>query len=873
MFYYSNLYTKKSLFKQILFILHNYVLLRQIYKIFMKITFVILILSIISNGIFAQTKDYNYNTPYTHVSKLSLSDIDHIIVTPPSIELIEFEDKQSEKDGTMYKIGRLLPINYTTENSGTWLDLEDGTILWRLRLSSEGAKASAIHFDYFNLRPDSRLFIYDIDYKTILGPFTYEDNPNRLEYSIGVLKGNDIIIEYILPKQDFPQKDIYSLNENFSDFKISAYSYIYRGEYLFFDDDKATGYGASEYCQVNINCLEGNNWRTQQKGIARIYAVEGWTIGYCTGSLINNTSNDQKPYILTANHCGATSTTSNFNQWRFDFNYESPGCISTSEPNAKSFTGCSKKASGALNGGSDFLLVELYATPTQLKNANVVYNGWRNNNIGSPSGISIHHPSGDIKKISTYTNSLTSTTYYGDNETGAPNAHWRTVWSRTTNGHGVTEGGSSGSPIFDNNGYIIGTLSGGSSYCNYTSGSDLYGKMSYHWISNGSSTSSQLKPWLDPNNTNSTNCEYFDPNNTNIILADFSANKTQVAVGGQLNFTDISTSSSTIQSRSWVFQGGIPSNSTLTNPNVFYNSPGLYNVSLTITTANGSNTKTKEGYIKVGSNGFSFDFENCTDFAVDEFSPCTTYDGDGKATYGSTNFDFYNEGYTGSFIAFNHNLSTPPSGDSLKAHSGSKFGACFAATDNTVNNDWFITPILNNILPSSTFSFWAKSATSRWGLERFKVLISTTDNSISSFTNILDVNYIQAPTTWTKYEFNLDSYIGQNIFIAIQCVSFDAFSFMIDDLNLISDSSVIDDNFSKKVKVFPNPSFGTFKITLTDYDKAEIKIFDILGKEVVSSHINSSEAQIDMTNQESGIYFIYIKTEDSNSTIKKIIIY
>lgn len=549
-----------------------------------------------SNG---QTKENIGIMPDSYYLNLE-EETDHVKILPPSAELIKAEDNDSEKDGTMYYIGRLLPVNLTTDNSGTWNTLDDGTQIWKLRLSSQDAKASALHFDYFKLKEKAKLFVYNNDYSVILGPFTSEDNPQGWEYSIGILYGNDITIEYILPPNYVNIENKYKNDDSDSDFKIESYSYIYRGEYLFFDNqERSTGYGTSDNCQVNANCFEGDNWRIQQKGVARIYVRDGWQTGYCTGSLINNVENDETPYFLTAAHCGETATSSNFNQWQFDFNYESSGCSATSEPSKNSFTGCNKKAMGALNGGSDFLLLELSATSTQLKNANIVYNGWRNTDEGSANGVSIHHPSGDIKKISTYTTPLEDATYsgsYGNN--GAANAHWEVIWSATTNGHGVTEGGSSGSPIFDNNGYIIGTLSGGSSYCNYKNYPDLYGKLSYHWDSNGTSSSSQLKPWLDPNNTGATTCELLDPNGTVDITADFSADNVKICENTTINFKDVSGGEPTI----WNWDFGDGSSSTEQDPSHTYTQAGQYTVTLYINKNGYSRTETKTDYVIVNEN-------------------------------------------------------------------------------------------------------------------------------------------------------------------------------------------------------------------------------------------------------------------------------
>lgn len=724
--------------------------------------------------------------PDSFKQNLSDESVDHISVTPPSMSLIKSEDFEDEKNGQMMKIARLIPVDITVENSGTWEVLENGTNVWRVRISSKGAKSSALHFDSFALPQGSKLFVYNIDRSVVLGPYTSDDNMKGKEYSIGIIYGGDIIMEYSAPKT----KSVDGMSDVvIPDLKLAAYSYIYRGEDLFDNRAKGTGYGASDDCQVNANCSEGNNWRSQQKGVARIYCVEGWSGGYCSGTLVNNTTNDLTPYFLTADHCGSESTTGDFNQWIFKFNYESAGCTASGEPSGNNVTGCTRKSRATLNGGSDFLLLELNTTSTNIANIGAVYNGWSKSTSGSPNGVSIHHPSGDIKKISTYSSTLVTSTYNGGTgNVGASGAHWRVYWTSTSNGHGVTEGGSSGSPIFNNNGLVVGTLSGGLSYCDATGDPDLYGKMSYHWTSNGSADADQLQPWLDPSGS-ATTCELLDPNNAG-VTADFNGSPTTVNAGSSVSFTDLS-SGGTITSRSWTFSGGSPSSSTSQNPTITYNSVGTYTVTLTVNTSSDSDTETKTGYISVvePGSGFTYDFESCTNFSVDEFSPCTTYDGDGTVTYGSNTFDFDNESYTGSYIAFNASGTTPAAGTEWNAHGGSKYGACFNSIpgEGSTNDDWFITPQIT-LQDNSSFSFYAKSITDEYGLERFKVLVSTTNNSIGSFSAISSGSYIEAPTSWTEFDYNLSSYDGQSIYIAIQCVSSDAFAFMIDDIVVSTES-------------------------------------------------------------------------------------
>jgi hypothetical protein len=203
---------------------------------------------------------------------------------------------------------------------------------------------------------------------------------------------------------------------------------------------------------------------------------------------------------------GHYATPSDLNQWLFYFKYESQGCEDPwSEPTLKSMVGATKVAQGGNRGstGSDFYLILLNQNIPN--NYQPYFMGWSADDEVSPSGVTIHHPEGDIKKISTYTVPVVTVSWLGS---GLP-SHWKVFWTETANGWGVTEGGSSGSPLFNEQGKIIGTLTGGYAACE-ASGSigpdapDFYGKFSYHWILNGNSDTARLKPWLDPDNTGIT---------------------------------------------------------------------------------------------------------------------------------------------------------------------------------------------------------------------------------------------------------------------------------------------------------------------------------------------------------------------------------
>ena len=159
------------------------------------------------------------------------------------------------------------------------------------------------------------------------------------------------------------------------------------------------------------------------------------------------------------------------------------------------------------------------------------------------------------------------------------------------------QGGSSGSPVFDSNGLIMGDLTGGyaSNSCENPSPA-YYGKIWYSWDKNGTTNSTMLKPWLDPGDTgieklSGVSWEIIPPN------ANFDAVSTNITQGDTVYFSDLSGPG--ILEWSWTFEGGEPSTSDLMNPNVFYADTGYFNVSLTVTNADGTDTEIKSDFVYV----------------------------------------------------------------------------------------------------------------------------------------------------------------------------------------------------------------------------------------------------------------------------------
>ena len=452
-----------------------------------KITILMKSISLILLLIFQINFSFSANLP-----------VQHFNLESPDLNALIKEDIERDKAGILYRVGVATNFQLNTASHGTWTTLANRNRKWQISIAQKGAESLSFVFKKFVLYGNASFWVENKKGKKISKIFTSEDMLEDWQQIISMCEGDAAILTLV--------EDEYGTS---SEIELERVFYNYRSTVR--SKEKIN---ESASCEVNINCSEGDEYQDEKRGVARIYVIEGNTAGFCSGSLINNKAKDCKPLFLTALHCGINTSSNDMKLWQFFFNYESPSCSnpSTTGTLASNYiTGCVRLADANDNGGdsgSDFLLVQLGTLATEsttielLKstNFNAYWNGWDANNTASSKGVGIHHPSGDIKKISTYNSAVYSDTYGGIKN----NTHWVVTWVSTSNGHGITEGGSSGSPLFtynNGNSRIVGSLTGGSSYCNTPTYPDYYGKLSYHWSSNGTSTDQRLASYIDPANT------------------------------------------------------------------------------------------------------------------------------------------------------------------------------------------------------------------------------------------------------------------------------------------------------------------------------------------------------------------------------------
>jgi len=406
-------------------------------------------------------------TPLSFGKKTIGADIPVIHLPTVDADALLAEDEAGAVYGNIpYRFGTDIEVSYNTDNSGVWHNLPNGGRVWRLGIASAGAYSLNFIMDRFYLPRGAALYILNPDTKDFIGAFTTHNNNADSVFATAPLSGSMVILELYEPAD----------KKGMSTVSIQYVIHAYRN--IFSTVKSISSSGA---CNINVNCPEGLLWQNEKRAVAMILSANNTSV--CSGALVNNVRQDGTPYFLTANHClmGANSST-----WIFMFNYESATCIGTNGPNHQTVQGSVIRAR---DNSSDFALLELNTAPPL--DFNVYFAGWSAVDVASDSCVGIHHPSGDIKKISFDFDSVSSSGY-----SGPGNTHWRIgEWEL-----GTTEGGSSGSPLFSKHRKIIGQLHGGTASCNNPSGYDVYGKFSHSWDT-GSTPDKRLKDWLDPDDT------------------------------------------------------------------------------------------------------------------------------------------------------------------------------------------------------------------------------------------------------------------------------------------------------------------------------------------------------------------------------------
>lgn len=326
-------------------------------------------------------------------------------------------------------------VDVPAEDGAAWRQARDegGATVWRLALRSPGASFIRPHFAQDSL-PGREVVVRGLD-ATAAAPMI----DNRVKPAPGeglwgpVVEGEALVVE--VQGDARPALTIDRVSHGLAPLFVPA---------------------KEQVCHVDVNC--DPDWADKKSGIGLMhFEMFGFGSG-CTGTLIADVPGTGRPWFLTANHCISTQATTN--SLVVFWNYETDSC-NGSVPN---LDGLPQSAGGtytAGNSGSDFTLISLAQEPP----ADIAHLPISTEGLTSGEAITVvHHPDLAYKRIT-----------YGVEVSGA-GTHWSVKYNE-----GSTEGGSSGSPLFNANDEIVGQLTGGSAACSRMWGTDSFGKINLSW--------------------------------------------------------------------------------------------------------------------------------------------------------------------------------------------------------------------------------------------------------------------------------------------------------------------------------------------------------------------------------------------------------
>lgn len=406
------------------------------------------------------------------------------------------ETAQALPDGSMIQpvlqSARAVDLPLSVQD-GEWSFPADGSAVWRLALNTADATYIGLHFETLSLPAGSRLTLTGAHGQS--GPFSAADQGTNGALWVPLVHGKEAVLEVALPAASL------------SELRFGNTTLQYGVVALDGRRPQTKAEGDAGNCHNNVACPVGDDWPLAID--ATVLLIIGNRV-VCNGALLNNTRGDGSPLIITADHCGIRS----------DGVAEGDGYPADSVTAIFNFqsTQCDRSAGVSdedrINGAtllyrdtrSDTSLIRLDRAPPAGFNAR--YAGWDATGNGASRGSGVHHPSGDLKKISLFdeptqkeTVTITDGALIGSrNQTVDA---WRVTWA-----DGVTEPGSSGSGLWTPQQQLIGVLSGGSSACgsggllglgssDINAGPDFYGRLEIAFARSGE-LGTPIQRFLDP---------------------------------------------------------------------------------------------------------------------------------------------------------------------------------------------------------------------------------------------------------------------------------------------------------------------------------------------------------------------------------------
>jgi hypothetical protein len=745
----------------------------------------------------------------------SITDVQPITLQKPDLSNLIAEDKINDKDKSIpWRFGYDHYVNFGLTNSGKWSTLANGDRLWRVNFISPKALSMNLIFDEYNIPEGAKVYIYNDNHSEILNVFTHQHNNPEDILGTWLVSGESIWIEYFEPKKVSGAGRL-NIGNIIHGYRTMAMNNPEQGIEKALNDSGA--------CNVDVNCdisgtsvLADNIKNDVKKSVAMI--VVGGN-GSCTGALVNNTNNDGTPYFLTANHCLGGSVAG----WAFRFNWASDTSVADCATFAPSVNNSFiQTASGSIlrasNSESDMALVEITDTAFFAANPDVVWAGWNRSTTATPAlNVGVHHPSGDIQKVCVDFQGATRVT------TGFNNNPTAQMWQIADWDLGVTEPGSSGSPLFNQEGLIIGKLSGGSAACSGTNdngGFDIYGRFGVSWDFSATN-SQQLKFWLDPAGTNPTTLEQFP--STQVF--DFDAAITTLNIPANLCEQSITP---TLR----ITNAG---NTTLTSTTITYQlDSGMEN------TINWTGSLTTDETEDIVLGAITVSGEGVHSFTASVSNPNGNVDENEPNDANATNFDIP-VGYETSVIRV---IITPD-----------RYG---------IETTWNITSSDDTVVGNG--GPYTTAATNGTQPDEITNVTLPTLNDCYTFT-INDSYGDGICCVYGAGTFRLED--DNNTVLFNGSGDFDDASSHL--FKAVDQLSLEDNMLEQNIRIYPNPFSTDFNVNINGSDLS-YELINVVGQKIGNGILYNGLNTISMKNQATGLYFVKINNNETNESILKKII-
>jgi len=349
-----------------------------------------------------------------------------------------------------------------------------GELVWAATISSPNAVAVRVHFENVLIPDGAELYFYN-DVGEAYGPYTGSGPNGTAEFWSNSVMGDTATV--LLRGQHLDNASL----------KITEVGHVA----IDFPGPVTDG-GIASFCSFNASCVQNNACVNEpavtnaETAVAKMRWIYGAYIYICTGGLIADTDpGSQIPYFLTANHCMSTNAEASNLEAYFQYTIPcgSTACAGSFDPAPSPSTlGATVVSTGT---AGDYTLLELSQTPP----SGSTYLGWNNTAVANTSGFDLHrisHPSGAPQAYSHHQVDPSSPQC-----TGWPRG--QRIYSKDV--YGAIEGGSSGSPVLNSNGEIVGQLSGCCGYncnnvCDAANNWTVDGAFAYYFTS--------VEPYLSP---------------------------------------------------------------------------------------------------------------------------------------------------------------------------------------------------------------------------------------------------------------------------------------------------------------------------------------------------------------------------------------